>query len=138
MMNKFIRYATETTPDIYFSPEENRFEITGKSAPEDVRGLYYPVVEWMNSFTAWVREENQFTEARPLVFKVDLEYFNSSSAKFLFDIFNKLRDLNKGGLPVIIEWYFEAGDSDLREAGEDLSFLCEMEFSYRPKTTEEK
>ncbi len=132
-MNKFIHHATETTPDIYFSPEENRFEIKGKSAPEDVRGLYYPVVEWMTAFVAWVKENNHFTDSRPLVFKVDLEYFNSSSAKFLFDILNQLKDLSHEGVPVIIEWYYDSEDSDLREAGEDLSLLCEIEFSYCPK-----
>jgi hypothetical protein len=132
-MNKYIHYATETTPDIYFSPDENRFEIRGKSAPEDVRGLYYPVVGWMTSFVAWVRETNQYTDARPLVFKVDLEYFNSSSAKFLFDIFNQLKDINNDGIPVIIEWHYDAEDTDLREAGEDLSLICEIEFSYCPK-----
>jgi hypothetical protein len=132
-MNNFIHHATETTPDIYFSPEENRFEIKGKSAPEDVRRVYYPVVEWMTSFVARVKEKNQYTDSKPLVFKIDLEYFNSSSAKFLFDIFNQLKDLNTGGVPVIIEWYYDAEDTDLREAGEDLSILCEIGFSYCPK-----
>lgn len=133
-MNSFIHHATENTPEIILSPEENKFVISGKSAPEDVRGLYYPVIEWMTSFVSWVKENNPYTDRKPLVFRLDLEYFNSSSAKFLFDIFNQLKELNNDGIPVIIEWYYDAEDSDLREAGEDLAMLCEIEFNYCPKT----
>lgn len=132
-MNSFIHHATDTTPDIYFSPEENRFEINGKSAPEDVRALYYPVIDWMTSFVPWVKENNYYTDAQPLVFKVDLEYFNSSSAKFLFDIFCQLKEIKNNNVPVVIEWYYDSEDTDLREAGEDLSLISEIEFTYRPK-----
>jgi hypothetical protein len=45
-MKSFINKATDLTPEIILAPSENRFIITGKSAPEDVRGLYYPVLEW--------------------------------------------------------------------------------------------
>jgi hypothetical protein len=133
-MNSYIHHATENTPEIILSPNENKFEIKGKSAPEDVRGLYYPVVKWMISFVAWVRENNPYTDGRPLVLKINLEYFNSSSAKFLFDIFNQLKGLNKDGIPVIIEWHYDAEDTDLLEAGEDLAMLCEIEFNYCPNT----
>ncbi|MCK7538576.1 MAG: DUF1987 domain-containing protein [Marinilabiliales bacterium] len=69
-----------------------------------------------------------------LIFRLDLEYFNSSSAKFLFDIFAHLKDLSNDGVPVDIEWYYDEEDTDLREAGEDLALLCELPFKYCPKT----
>jgi hypothetical protein len=132
-MKSFIHRATDLTPEIILSPEENRFIIAGKSAPEDVRGLYYPVIEWMDEFAAEVRKGNNFTEQNPLLLKLDLEYFNSSSAKFLFDIFAQLKELQNDGVPVNVEWHYDEEDTDLREAGEDLSLLCEMQFSYCPK-----
>lgn len=133
-MKSFIHKATDLTPEIILAPAENRFIIAGKSAPEDVRGLYYPVLEWMEEFVAEVRKENNYTDTNPLRLKLDLEYFNSSSAKFLFDIFGHLRDLNNEGTPVEIEWHYDEEDTDLREAGEDLSLLCEIQFRYCPKT----
>lgn len=133
-MKSFIHKGTDLTPEIILAPAENRFIISGKSAPEDVRGLYYPVLEWMEEFVAGVRKGNNYTDTNPLRLKLDLEYFNSSSAKFLFDIFALLRDLNNEGTPVEIEWHYDMEDTDLREAGEDLSLLCELQFRYCPKT----
>jgi SiaC family regulatory phosphoprotein len=132
-MKSFIHKATDVTPEIILSPEENKFIISGKSAPEDVRGLYYPVLEWMEEFVAGIRRSSPYSDRNHLRFKLDLEYFNSSSAKFLFDIFTQLRDLNSEGVPVDIEWYYDEEDTDLREAGEDLSLLCELPFKYFPK-----
>ncbi len=133
-MKSFIHKATDLTPEIILAPEENKFIISGKSAPEDVRGLYYPVLEWMEEFVGGVRRSSPYSDTNHLRFRLDLEYFNSSSAKFLFDIFVHLRDLNSDGIPVDIEWYYDEEDTDLREAGEDLSLLCELPFSYFPKT----
>jgi hypothetical protein len=132
-MNNFVHHATEISPEIFLSPAENRFVISGNSAPEDVRELYYPVLSWMKEFISQVRRNNIYTDKNPLIFKIDLEYFNSSSTKFLFDIFTLLKDLNNEGVPVVIEWYHDAEDTDLREAGEDLALLCEIEFKYCPK-----
>ncbi len=133
-MKSFIHKATDLTPEIILAPEENKFIISGKSAPEDVRGLYYPVLEWMEEFAGDVRKSSPYSDTNHLCFRLDLEYFNSSSAKFLFDIFTQLRDLNSDGIPVDIEWYYDEEDIDLREAGEDLSLLCELPFKYCPKT----
>jgi hypothetical protein len=133
-MNSFIHHATDITPEILLSPGENKYIISGNSAPEDVRELYYPVLEWMKEFAAWVKQNKPYTDKKPLIFKLDLEYFNSSSAKFLFDIFSHLKEMNNEGVPVVIEWHYSAEDTDLREAGEDLALLCEIEFKYCPKT----
>jgi len=133
-MKSFIHKATDLTPEITLAPEENRFIIAGKSAPEDVRGLYYPVIEWMGDFANEVRKGHKYTDKSPLRLMLDLEYFNSSSAKFLFDIFAQFRDLNNEGVPVDVEWHYDEEDTDLREAGEDLSLLCELPFRYCPKT----
>jgi len=133
-MNSFVHHATDISPEIILSPDENRFVISGNSAPEDVRELYYPVLEWMKEFNSLLKKNNPYTDKKPLLFKLDLEYFNSSSAKFLFDIFTHLKEISNDGVPVVIEWHYDPEDTDLREAGEDLAMLCEIEFKYCPKT----
>ncbi len=122
----------------FYPPAENRFVISGNSAPEDVRELYYPVLAWMKEFAAEVKKTHPYTDKKPLIFKLDLEYFNSSSAKFLYDIFTQLKEMNNEGVPVVIEWHYDAEDSDLLEAGEDLALLCEIEFKYCPKSKSEQ
>ncbi|HBE41041.1 MAG TPA: hypothetical protein DDW27_07535 [Bacteroidales bacterium] len=131
-MEKLIIQPTHLTPEIKFSPDENIFTISGMSAPEDVRALYYPVIEWMNKFHEEALNGNfkVFNENNPLIFKIDLNYFNSASAKFLFDILLGLKKVADTGIPSIIEWYYEEDDIDMKEAGEDIAELVEMELKY--------
>jgi SiaC family regulatory phosphoprotein len=134
-MQRLFQEKTALTPEIQLSPEENSFYIRGISSPEDVRALYYPVIEWINAFCSETIEDNKlnFTTENPLVFKADLEYFNSSSAKFMYDIFLELKRLTASGIPVVVEWHYEESDIDLKEAGFDIATLAGMEFTYIPK-----
>jgi len=128
---------TSTSPEVHFSPEENIFLIRGISTPEDVRALYYPVIEWIKNYInelliAKLKNKNAKGEA-PLKFKIDLEYFNSSSAKFLYDIFMELQRLIPADVPFLVEWVYEKEDLDLKEAGSDIASLAGMEFIFVAK-----
>src|SRR5512133_1379117 len=113
-MLRFFIEKTELSPEIHFSPDHNIFTINGNSAPEDVRALYYPVIEWIKVFVDDVMASRikKFSRDNPLVFQIDLFYFNSSSAKFLFDIFSELKKLTANDIPVIIRWLFDEDDLD--------------------------
>lgn len=134
MENLFIA-PTLTTPEIRFSLTENIFRVSGTSRPEDVRALYYPVIEWIKQFADNLIDGRieKYTAETPFRFQVDLKYFNSSSAKFLYDILIEVKRLHSSSIPVIVEWYYEKDDPDLLEAGNDLSILAEMQFKYIPK-----
>ena len=123
---------THISPTIRFIPDLNDFLISGMSAPEDVRALYYPVIEWMDKFNSELINGNYkiFSETNPMILKIDLNYFNSASAKFLLDILLELKKIRESGTPVVVEWYYEEDDIDMKEAGEDLSELVEMELKY--------
>lgn len=135
-MEKLNIEPTHVTPEIRFIPEENIFIIRGMSSPEDVRTLYYPVIEWMNKFYEEVVQGNYkiFNDINPIRFKIDLEYFNSASAKFLFDIILELKKLRDEGIPVVTEWYYDEDDTDMKEAGEDISELIQLGFTYIAKS----
>lgn len=129
---------TNLSPEINFAPEQNVFSIKGTSAPEDVRALYYPVIEWMKLFVDNTIDggHKSFDESNPLRFGADLPYFNSSSAKFIYDIFMELKRLSDSGIPVKVDWYYDIEDLDQKEAGEDIALLAEMEFNYIPVESE--
>jgi hypothetical protein len=131
-MKKLSISSTSSTPEILFSPEENIFVIKGRSSPEDVRAMYYPVIEWVRNFIqSIIKEENIiYTSENPLRFQTNLIYFNSSSAKFLYDIFLELKKLSLSGNHVVIEWFYEEEDIDLKEAGVDIALLAEMDFTF--------
>ncbi len=134
-MEKLIVEPAGRTPGIRFSPDENVFYIRGTSSPEDARLLYSPVIEWINKFVAEILNGGfkTFNHDNPLRFQIDLSYFNSSSAKFLFDILTELKKLPLAGFPVIIEWFYEEEDTDMKEAGVDFSNLLEIEFTFTIK-----
>ena len=131
-MEKLYIRSTSTTPEVHFSPKDNLFVIKGISSPEDVRAMYYPVIEWIKGYINELlsAEEKIYTASSPFKFTTELAYFNSSSAKFLYDIFLEIKRLTSAGIPYIVEWVYEEEDIDLKEAGADIALLAEMDFSY--------
>jgi hypothetical protein len=50
-MEKLIIEATVNSPRIVLDPDEQSFEFSGESRPENVRNFYLPVLEWLEKFT---------------------------------------------------------------------------------------
>jgi hypothetical protein len=134
MENLYIKPG-KNTPEIFFSPSENIFFIRGSSSPEDVRAIYYPAVEWIKIFAEYVLsgEYPQYTSISPVIFKIDLKYFNSSSANFLFEILSELKELNDNNIKSIVEWHYDIDDSDHKEAGSDLATLAGIDITFVPR-----
>lgn len=134
-MHKFYIKRSQFTPEIILNPDEGRFIIEGTSAPEDVRSLYYPVIEWLKIFVDDLidGEIRKFTKENPVRLQIDLTYFNSSSAKFLYDILLELKRLKGTEVPFIAEWFYDDEDLDMKDAGTDISNLAEVEFVFTPK-----
>ena len=42
---------TDDSPLVILDQEDNQFEISGKSLPEDVVDFYQPVLDWLNCYT---------------------------------------------------------------------------------------
>lgn len=134
-MQKLHIQPTAATPEIKLSPDENIFLIRGTSAPEDVRALYYPVIEWVRIFVDDMvnGQYKKYGKKNPVDLHIDLSYFNSSSAKFLYDILSELKRIPNDRCPVIVNWHYDEEDIDMKDAGNDISTLVEMEFRYVPK-----
>jgi hypothetical protein len=134
-MERLYIASNELSPEIILSPEENIFKIKGRSSPEDVRNLYYPVIAWIKDFISEVSEGKyiQYSIDNPFIFKFEFTYFNSSSAKFIYDIITEVKRLDSAGIPLFIEWFYDEEDIDLKEAGNDIAILSEMEFRYIAK-----
>jgi hypothetical protein len=131
-MEKLYIAPGKSTPEINFLPDENIFVIKGISSPEDVRALYYPVIAWFKRFTSAILNGHitRFSQEYPLKFTLNLTYFNSSSAKFLFDILSELKVLTSHGIPAVIDWVYEENDPDMKDAGSDLSEIVGIKFNY--------
>ena len=131
-MKAYILDPTETTPRIMFDPDRREFLMEGSSRPEDVRSFYYPILEWFKTLKEDLRDgkAGPFTKDQPLVFNARLTYFNSSSAKFLFDIFFELKNLSDMDERVEINWFYDPDDEDMKEAGLEMEELVEISFNF--------
>ncbi len=137
-MESLIIEATANTPAIKFDAKKHIFVISGESKPEDSRKFYAPVVGWFEKYKIYLDTILKEEDAKivTITFDIKFVYFNSSSAKFIMDIFfilkeckTKFKDLN-----VVINWFYNIDDEDMQEAGIEFEKLTGIEFdllSYR-------
>lgn len=121
-MEVFFSEQTAKTPFIQFDPGTGKFEMKGKSIPENSKVFYTKMFEWLDSYTA-----------QPLsstTLDIQLDYFNTSSAKCIIDLFKKLESIEKNGKgKVYINWHYNEDDGDMQEAGQDYQSIVKVSFN---------
>lgn len=116
--------GTEDTPKIMLDKENEIFEISGRSLPEDVSAFYEPVLNWLNEYA---ENPNKKT-----IFNFKLTYFNTASSKLLLDILMKLEEMHGKGQDVLIKWHYPEDDEDMAEAGEEYADIVDVPFEQVP------
>lgn len=116
--------ATNDTPRVLFDPENEIFEISGRSLPEDVVSFYQPVLDWLDLYKEDPNENTEF------VFKYI--YFNTATSKLVQDILIKLEQIHESGSSVQILWYFEQDDEDMLDLGEEFEETVDVPFEIIP------
>ena len=113
---------TSVTPYVKIDSESSCIVFKGKSSPANSMQFYHPLIEKIQS---------SFAKATKTI-NVDLSfrYFNTSSSKCLFDLFKALKQLQKSGKDLDINWYYEEDDDDMMETGEDFADLLGLEFKF--------
>ncbi|NOQ24341.1 MAG: DUF1987 domain-containing protein [Bacteroidales bacterium] len=131
-MKGFNIPAKEKTPQVLFDTNKYLFEIKGISRPENVRDFYFPLIYKIKKYFENIIEKNQEEIFKDECFKFNfkLDYFNSSSAKFISDILVVIKELSEKGLNLKIYWYFTDGDEDMKEVGEDFSDMISVPFNF--------
>ena len=121
-MEPLLIDATDDTPQIILDSNNNKFEITGRSLPEDVIKFYEPIFNWLESYTS---KPNEKTE---IVLKID--YFNSASQRALNEMLTILSRAHNKGHEVAIKWHYMEDDEDMLEAGKEFEDLTKLPFNY--------
>ena len=101
--------AGQRTPQVEFTATSCL--IRGECYPENISEWSDPVLKALEECVG--NDESEF------VVDIELYYFNSSSAKFLFDFFEFLEESAEGGKSIAINWRYRAEDDTMQEAGED-------------------
>ncbi len=117
-------------PGIILDKESGKFEIFGKTCPEDAIEFYNPVFEWLDEYSQNPLEKT--------VFDFKLTYFNTVSSKILMMIMMRLEEIYEDGNEVLIRWFYPEDDEDLEETGEDFESMLEVNFELVPYEEDEE
>jgi hypothetical protein len=119
MDNLFIE-GTKQTPEIKFEANTGILEIKGRSIPENTFEFFNPILLWL--------EEYAKSPVDKTIVKVNLEYFNTSSSKYILEIFKRVKIVFTEGGDVLVEWYYEEDDEEMMETGEDYEDVSGLPF----------
>lgn len=113
---------TKKTPLIKYDEVNGVLELSGRSIPENSARFYEPILSWIDAY--------QLNPHKKTIVKIYLEYFNTSSSKYLFEIFKRFEMLhnNEDDNTVQVEWYYEKDVDEMAETGEDYNDIVNIPF----------
>jgi hypothetical protein len=104
--------ATTRTPAIDFDFGKNHLKLSGESYPEDVTEFYQPVFSALDAYLATLGSGG-------CRFDFQLIYLNSSSAKAVMTLMDKLDAAAAKGAPIEVYWFYDENDDNMQELGEE-------------------
>jgi hypothetical protein len=131
IMRKLIFEKTDSSPKVILDPDKNVFEMSGESRPPDAGTFYGEILRWMDDFSLHLFKSNELAD--PVVFNFDLEYFNSSSAKYILDFCKQMASVRSKGKGIEVKWKYEEDDADMLEAGKEMSRISKIPFEFVKK-----
>jgi len=118
---------TDNTPKVILDPNNHTLEFEGDSRPEDVQKFFQPIMNWLEEYETYSKTAGDVT----LNANFKLEYFNSSSAKYIMDIILKLGSIaNADNVTLSINWHYDEMDEDMLDAGEEFEDMLDVEFNF--------
>lgn len=112
---------TKNTPEIILNPGGS-IKIRGRSIHENVTDFFEPVEAWI---TGYIINPADVTRV-----DINLEYFNSASAKVFIHIMQKITYVSLKNKKFIFYWYYEDGDEDILERGEYFASVLDVNFNF--------
>jgi len=127
-MRKLVIDKTPSSPKVVLDPEKKIFEISGESRPPDVGNFYGEILNWFDDYSANLLKSQENKD--PFVLNFDLEYFNSSSAKYILDFCKQMATVRSKGQNLEVRWQYDEDDEDMLEAGKEMSRIAKLPFEY--------
>ncbi len=99
--NIFIE-KTAKTPQVDFNQLTGELILFGKSIPENAAKIYEPLLAWINDYIKSPRHTTNF--------RLNLEYFNTSSSIWLAKMVNALSKISEEDYVLFIHLYLDIED----------------------------
>ncbi len=119
-MKELILAPTKTTFGINFDYLNGVLNFSGTSYPDNAIEFFQPLTDWVKEFT--------LNEDRPLIVNFNVNYFNTSSSKYLFKILELIDEYKNSGHTVEIYWHYIEGEEDLLDSWKELVDELDLEY----------
>ncbi|HYG53020.1 MAG TPA: DUF1987 domain-containing protein [Flavobacteriales bacterium] len=122
-MENYFLEKTIKTPRIS-ADKTGIISIEGICISENVFADLGGIVSWLDAYMEIPAEETTMN--------VRLDYYNTSTAAVLRDMFKTLQRLKSGGKKVTVNWYYDDEDSDTEDSGYHYASMVDVEFNVIP------
>jgi len=119
-MQNLIINATPKSLEVKFIG--GLIEIKGCSIINDPKVFFKPIQNWVSKYIKDPQEET--------IINIRIEYIDSASTKFIFEILKSLEVLIENGKKVEINWYYDLNDPEIMEVGEILGGRIKIPFNF--------
>jgi len=126
-MEKLVISETKDSPLVLLDPKTNEFSIAGVCHPENVTKFYEPILDWIESYKAEIKETKV---SNPIQLSLFFKYINSASYKYLLTFLQLIEGFTALGVPVNVTWYYEPEDVDMRDAGIEIFDFSGVKLPY--------
>jgi hypothetical protein len=109
MEKHVIQEELKNCPGIVYYPDENKLDLVGRSIPENPELIFRRLDDWITM---------HFDKSKDLNVSIQLEYINSGSSKYLYEILKRLTGFGRSGNSVKMKWLYEEDDEAMLELGE--------------------
>ena len=109
-MENLVIEATKYTPAVDFNAESNVLSIEGKSTPENTFEFFEPITSWLKEY---------FSDSKTATIEFNIPYFNSSSSRVMYDIFDILDKASSDGSSLTVNWKYASENENGLETGEE-------------------
>ena len=114
--------GTKKTPEVTLDPM-GKIKMRGRSIPEDPSKFYEDILGWIMQYCSAPKDTTKV--------EIELEYFNSGSAKYVLQILRELSEIKQSqNKELIVNWYYEEGDDDILERGEYYASILELDINF--------
>ena len=125
MLENLVIQRTDNSPHINFDLEKGLLELEGECRPENVKLFFDPILEWIEKYKIELKPNRS---QKTINTNFRLEYFNSSSAKYILELMNSINQIEIINLNIVVifNWFVNTGDDDLIESGKELSLMSNI------------
>jgi hypothetical protein len=109
MEKHIIQEELKNCPGIVYYPGTNRLEMIGRSIPENPELIFRRLDSCITQ---------HFEKNDGLDINFQLEYINSGSSKYLYEILKRLTAFGGSGKRIMMKWRYEEDDEAMQELGE--------------------